>query len=149
VAENTNSSVWQIVPRPFNQSILLRFDGNEDTGRIRATLITEKGGGAGGTVHIAPDGFDIGAKRWHHAALTFDSRARTLQSYLDSKCFSKAPTNQSYDYTVAVKRITAFRLDIAHNGKRVLNGSISLIRMYGKQLNADEIRENFRNPHDP
>ena len=132
-------------PWPFKQSILLRFDGAE-TGHIRATLITEKGGGPGGTDHIAPDGLDIGAKRWHHVVFTFDSRSRSLQSYLDGKFLSKDPTNQSFDDKLEVKRITAFRSDVADPDDRVLNGSISLIRMYDRELDENEVRENFKHP---
>ncbi len=132
-------------PWPFKQSILLRFDGAE-SGHIRATLITEEGGGPGGTDHIAPNGLDIGAKRWHHVVFTFDSRSRSLQSYLDGKFLGKDPTNQSYDDTLEVKRITAFRSDVADPDNRVLNGSISLIRMYDRELDENEVRENFRRP---
>lgn len=132
-------------PWPFKQSILLRFDGAE-SGHIRATLITEEGGGPGGTDHIAPNGLDIGAKRWHHVVFTFDSRSRSLQSYLDGKFLGKDPTNQSYDDTLEVKRITAFRSDVADPDNRVLNGSISLIRMYDRKLDENEVRENFRRP---
>ena len=133
-------------PWPFKQSILLRFDGAE-SGHIRATLISEEGGGPGGTDHIAPNGLDIGAKRWHHVVLTFDSRSRSLQSYLDGKFLSKDPTNQSYDDKLEAKRITAFRSDVADPDNRVLNGSISLIRMYDRELDENEVRENFRHPH--
>ena len=132
-------------PWPFKQSILLRFDGAE-SGHIRATLITEEGGGPGGTDHIAPNGLDIGAKRWHHVVFTFDSRSRSLQSYLDGKFLGKDPTNQSYDGKLEVKRITAFRSDVADPDNRVLNGSISLIRMYDRELDENEVRENFRRP---
>ena len=99
-------------PWPFKQSILLRFDGAE-SGHVRATLISEEGGGPGGTDHIAPNGLDIGAKRWHHVVLTFDSRSRSLQSYLDGKFLGKDPTNQSFDDKLEVKRVTAFRSDVA------------------------------------
>ena len=132
-------------PWPFKQSILLRFDGAE-TGHIRATLISEEGGGPDGTDHIAPNGLDIGAKRWHHVVLTFDSRSRSLQSYLDGKFLSKDPTNQSFDDKSEVKRITVFRSDVADPDNRVLNGSISLIRMYGRELDENEVRENFMRP---
>ncbi len=132
-------------PWPFKQCILLRFDAAE-SGHIRATLITEKGGGPEGTDHIAPNGLDIGAKNWHHVVFTFDSRSRSLQSYMDGKFLGKDPTNQSYDDKLAVKRITAFRSDVADPDNRVLNGSISLIRMYDRELDANEVRENFKNP---
>ena len=132
-------------PWPFKQSILLRFDGAE-SGHIRATLISEEGGGPGGTDHIAPNGLDIGAKRWHHVVLTFDSRSRSLQSYLDGKFLGKDPTNQSFDDKLEVKRVTAFRSDVADPDNRVLNGSISLIRMYDRELDENEVRENFRRP---
>lgn len=135
-------------PWPFKQSILLRFDGPE-SGLIRATLITEKGGGVDNTDHVAPNGLDIGARRWHHVVFTFDSRSRRLQSYLNGKFIGKNPTNQSYDDKLEVKRITAFRSDVADPDNRVLNGSISLIRMYDRELDENEVRENFRRPRAP
>ena len=132
-------------PWPFKQSILLRFDGAE-SGHIRATLISEDGGGPDGTDHIAPNGLDIGAKRWHHVVFTFDSRSRALQSYLDGKFLGKDPTSQSFDDKLEVKRVTAFRSDVADPDNRVLNGSIGLIRMYDRELDKNEVRENFQRP---
>ena len=132
-------------PWPFKQSILLRFDGNDDTGRIRTTLITEKAG----TDHIAPARLDIGAKKWHHIALTFDNHTHSLQSYLDGNFISKNATNQSFDDEIELKRITGFRSDIEDPENRTLNGSINLIRMYDKKLHNTEIRENYRNPRAP
>ena len=65
---------------------------------------------------------------------------------LTGKFLGKDPTNQSFDDKLEVKRVTAFRSDVADPDNRVLNGSISLIRMYDWELDANEVRENFRRP---
>ena len=130
-------------PWPFNQAIILRFD-DPDSSLVRASLF-----GAGNTDHIAPAGLDVGAKGWHHVALTFDSRNRALHSYLDGKFLRKDPGNHRYDDKVEMNRIVVFRSDPVDPADRVLNGSISLVRMYTRMLDGDEISENFRNPRKP
>ena len=144
--ESTKSSVWQIVLGPSSKAF------SSDSTAPRAVTFArrsspKKAAVRSGTDHIAPNGLDIGAKRWHHVVLTFDSRSRSLQSYLNGKFLSKDPTNQSYDDKLEAKRITAFRSDVADPDNRVLNGSISLIRMYDRELDENEVRENFRHPH--
>ena len=135
-------------PWPFKQAIILRFDnlnGGPDSGKVRLLLISADGGGVDKGKHFFP-GVDIGAKRWHHVAFTFNNSTRTLRSYLDGRRTDSEKTEQDYNAKTRMQRIAIFRSDVGDRDDRVLNGAISLVRLYDKVLNDDEIRENFNHP---
>ena len=90
---------------------------------------------------------DVGLKEWHQIAFTYDNDRGELQSFIDGKQVGRSTKfRQKFSPESEMKNNSIFTTEF---GKRALNGSISLVRMYDRQLSEEEIHENFVQPRIP
>ncbi len=90
---------------------------------------------------------DVGLKEWHQIAFTYDNDRGELQSFIDGKQVGRSiKFRQKFSPESEMKNNSIFTTEF---GKRALNGSISLVRMYDRQLSEEEIHENFVQPRIP
>ncbi len=84
----------------------------------------------------------IGTGDWHQVALTYDGK--TVQSYIDSKA-DQASKMEGWDKAAKMGQNFVF---VAQPGdhdfvKSSFNGSLAIVRVYGEDLGAGGVRNNF------
>ncbi len=84
----------------------------------------------------------IGTGDWHQVALTYDGK--TVQSYIDSKA-DQASKVEGWDKAAKMGQNFVF---VAQPGdhdfvKSSFNGSLAIVRVYGEDLGAGGVRNNF------
>ncbi len=130
-------------PPRARQGILFLF-AQPNNGKIWLRLIGRETGNNPDTV-FPP--VDIGLREWHHIAFTYDNDKRQLQSYLDGQLAGRpVKLDTKFSPESEMKNNGLFTIEF---GKRVLNGSISLVRMYDRPLSHEDILENFESPRTP
>ena len=90
---------------------------------------------------------EVGLKEWHQVAVSYDNDEGELYAFMDGKQVGR-PTKlrQKFSAESEMKNNSIFSTEFK---QRVLNGSISIVRMYDRRLSEEEIHENFVRPRIP
>jgi len=118
------------------QRIDIHFSG-QDTGAIDINI---KGLNTDPVTH--KEVLDIGVEKWRRIAFVYDDAASTLHTYLDGKLVKQLKTEQDFDPKIDMNFHSLFDSHVPEHG-RSFNGSMSIVRVYGKALTAAQILQNF------
>ena len=80
---------------------------------------------------------DLGKDDWHWIAFVFNNK-KTLETYLDGKRVGRIETDQSFDGETPMSTTVFSAWD-----HRSFNGSISIVRIYGRPLSQKELNLNI------